>query len=419
MKQLLVLGAGLVSPPLIRYFLPRRDVRVAVASLDFSRIEPLVARHSDQIRLVPADINDETAVRRLMRESDAVVSLLPAPLLPAISRMAVEERRHLVSTSYTTDAVRALDAEARAAGVLLLNEIGFDPGIDHMTAMRLIERIQRSAGVVTAFRSAAAGLPAPEADTNPWRYKFSWNPHGVLTAARASARYLRDGNVVEVRAAELLQHTFIDEVEGIGRLEIYPNRDSLAYRDSYGLHSARNLFRGTMRWPGWMETIDAAARLGWLDTNAREWPPGTTYRDVSSTHPLAAAVEERLRWAGFFSDEPIGRDTAAPLDIFVARLEQVLRYEPGERDMAVLQHRFEVSYGDGRQETIVSGVTAFGEPHGDTAMSRLVGLPAAIAANLILEGGVRLEGVCIPTLREVYEPVLDALAEEGIEADER
>lgn len=421
MKRLLVLGAGLVSPPFIRYFLPRNDVHIVVASLDFSGVKQIAEGRVDRIALVRTDIHDENAVRKLVRDADAVVSLLPAPLLPAISRIAVDERRHLVSTSYVTDAVRAIDRDARDADVLLLNETGLDPGIDHMTAIRLVRGLQTRGGTVTRFMSSAAGLPAPEANDNPWQYKFSWSPRGVITAARRDARFLRGGDVVEVPGAELVRHVEAYRIDGVGELEIYPNRDALTYRELYGLESATDLFRGTLRYRGWLETLDGAAKLGWLDESVRTWPAGTTYRDVSGQDITGVDDEvlERLRWAGFFSEELIGTTTASPLDLFVARLQMVLRYGPRERDMALLQHRIEASFPDGGHEIVDATLVEFGDPDGDRAMSRLVGLPAAIAANLILHGRVTARGVQIPVLPELYDPILDELEEEGVKLEER
>jgi saccharopine dehydrogenase (NADP+, L-glutamate forming) len=409
MKTLLILGAGLVSPPLVRYFQRRDDVKLLIAAAEFSRIGA-----SDRVRQVRFDANDEASLRALMSDADAVVSLLPAPLLPAVSRIAVEERRHLVSTSYATDAIRALDGEARAAGVLLLNEAGFDPGIDHMTAMKSIEEIKRNGGRVTKFTSAAAGLPSPEADTNPWHYKFSWSPRGAIRAAQADARFLRNGEIVDVAGRDLIDHLSTHHIDGLGAFEMYPNRDSLIYRDLYRLHDATDLFRGTLRYPGWIATIDAAAKLGWMSFESRRWPEGATFRKVSgSTDGLDREAIARLEWAGFFSDEKIARDEASPFDVFVDRLGKRLRYETGERDMAILHHVFEADFGD-RQEIIRSGIVAYGDSKGDSAMSKLVGLTAAIAAALVIDDRIAARGVQIPVLSEIYEPVLGELAEHGV-----
>ncbi|HEU4522516.1 MAG TPA: saccharopine dehydrogenase C-terminal domain-containing protein, partial [Thermoanaerobaculia bacterium] len=319
------------------------------------------------------------------------------------------------------DEVRVLDQAARDAGVLLLNECGFDPGIDHMTAVRTIRRFESRGARVTQFTSAAAGLPAPEANTNPWQYKFSWNPRAAILAARRDARFLRSGRIIEVAGSELHRYAAAHEVEGLGTMEMYPNRDSLFYRDLYGLRDAADVFRGTLRYPGWMQTIAAAARLGLLDETTRSWPVGTTWRDIAGRklEGVDARAMERLRWAGFFSDEPIGRTSASALDLFVSRLEGILQYERGERDMALLQHRFEATFSDGTHERIEASLVTYGEANGDTAMSRLVGLPAAIAADLVLRRRIELTGVQIPVAPAIYEPLLEELEGQGVTATER
>lgn len=437
MKQILLLGAGLTAAPLVRYFLARRDVRLLIASLEFSRIEPLLADYPDRATLIPADVTDESVLRSLIREADLVISLVPATLLPLVCRLAVEGRRPVVSTSYASPEVRALDESARRAGVLLLNEMGFDPGIDHMAAMRTIRSIRSGGGKITRFMSAAGGFPAPDANNNPWGYKFAWSPRAVVMAGRNDARYLRHGEVVEIPGPELFQHKWAYQIESQGVFEVYPNRDALHYRDAYELNHAEGVFRGTIRYQGWCATMNAAAKLGLFDVTPREWPAGTTYADVTfrnvttrtgaSIADLAAFAEvdrdspviTRLEWAGLLSDRHVEMPKASPLDLFVGRLEKLMRYEPGERDMVALQHHFEAQFPDGHREEIRGGIIAFGEAWGDTAMSRLVSLPAAIAAMLVLEGRLDASGVMIPTVPEIYIPVFDELAELGVEVKEQ
>ena len=436
MKTVLLLGSGLTAAPLVRYFVAHEDVRLLVASLDFSRIASLAGDHHDRITLRSADVTDESVLRSLIGEADVVVSLLPAPLLPRVCRLAVAMRRPVVSTSYTPPEVHALDEDARRAGVLLLNEMGFDPGIDHMAVMRTIRMIRAEGGTVTRFMSAAGGLPAPEANDNPWGYKFAWNPRAVVMAGRSDARFLRDGALVDVPGAELFEHCWPYEVESQGLFEVYPNRDALHYREAYELDETEDVFRGTIRYPGWCATMAAAAKLGLFDVTPIEWPAGSTHADLTfrrvggssrSAESLAQFLGRdrespaivRLEWAGFFSDEPLPARTASPLDLFVAKLEKLLRYEPGERDMVILQHHLEATFSDGHREELGGGIVAFGQPGGDSAMSRLVALPAAIAAAMILDGKLEGSGVMIPTVPEVFVPVLNELAELGIEVTER
>jgi len=285
---------------------------------------------------------------------------------------------------------------------------------------------------LVSFRSCCGGLPAPEANTNPWGYKFSWSPRGVLEAGRKPARWLENGRVIEVSEGDIFAHAAPYDVPGVGRLEVYPNRDSVAYVATYGIEGVRTMFRGTLRYPGWCDTLSALTRLGLLDPAERGWRTGTTHEELMEALaapgngplparvaaaggvPIDGAVMERLRFAGLLSADPLGATRIAPIDVLCARLVSSLAYTPGERDMIVLQHELGVVDASGRSGLRASTLVAYGEPGGDSAMARTVALPAAAAARLILDGRIRATGVRIPVEREIYEPVLDALAPMGI-----
>ena len=424
MKRVLVLGAGLVSAPLVRYFLDAGDVTLTVADRDPERAAASVAGHP-RGRAIALSGDDAPAVARLVADCDLVVSLLPAPLHAGVAKVAIDRRVPMVTTSYVSPEMRALDPAARAAGVLILNEVGLDPGIDHMSAMRAIERLRDEGRPPSSFRSCCGGLPAPESNDNPWGYKFSWSPRGVLAAGRSAARWLEDGRIVEVPGEDLFGRVASYEVPPLGRFEVYPNRDALAYVPTYGLTGIATMFRGTLRWPGWCATLGAVARLGLLEVAEREWRHGTTFAQFmeSFAQPGDAPLERRLhaddevvsrlRWAGLLSDEPIGATRAAPIDVLCARLEETMRYRPGERDMIVLRHELGSA---GR--TFVSTLVAYGDAE-SSAMARTVALPAAIAARLILDRRISLTGVRIPVHREIYAPVLDTLQGMGIVFEER
>lgn len=437
MRTILVLGAGMVSPPLVRYFLPRRDYRLVIASAEFSRIQPLVEGHHDRVRLVRADVTDDAVLGALMQDADLVVSLVPASLLGSVARVAVFAGRPLVSTSYQPPDTPELHERALSNGTILLNEMGFDPGVDHMAIARTLRSVRARGGSVSRFVSAAGGIPAPDANNNPWGYKFSWNPRAVILAGRNAARFLRDGAVVDIAGEDLFRHHWPYAVEGEGIFEIYPNRDSIVYAEHYAVPEATGLFRGTIRYPGWCDTMLVAARLGFFDTTPENWPEGTTFGErvaqrighrggslVASLARFAGTdadspVVTRLEWAGFLSDRPLPAGPIAPLDLFVGRLAKLMRYEPGERDMAMLQYQLDARFPDEHREEIRGGIALCGDAWGDTAMSRLVSLPAAIAARTILEGEIRLEGAVLPTSPEVYRPVLDELSDLGIRIKER
>jgi saccharopine dehydrogenase-like NADP-dependent oxidoreductase len=443
MKRVLVLGAGLVAGAHIRYLLTQPDLHVTVASRTLRKAQEIIRDHA-RGAAVQLDSDDATAMESLIRQADLAVSLLPWVYHPAVARLCVKHRVHMVTTSYVKEPMAQLDAAAREAGVTLLNEIGVDPGIDHMTAMRVIHRVQREGGEITSFTSWCGGLPAPEAapaeaqpggaSTNPLGYKFSWSPRGVLLAGKNGAHFLKDGEVVTVPGGQLFEHHWPVLVELEGKqveFEGYPNRDSLAYRQTYGLESTplRAMFRGTLRNPGWCATMRAIAEMGWLGEEPMADIEGLTFAQLTnrllglkSIRPADLApdspVMANLTWLGLLGSDALPAGPRAPVDILTARMLELMSYAPGERDMLVLQHEFIAAY-PGRGEKITSTMVDFGIPGGDSSMSRTVGLPATIGVRLILEGKIRLTGVQIPVVPEIYQPVLEELEQLGIRFEER
>jgi len=433
-KKVLVLGAGFVAGPLVRYLLGQ-GFEVTVASRTLKKAQQLIgqAKNGTAVKL---DVHDEAALERLIADHDLAVSLLPYVYHPLVARGCVKHRKPMVTTSYVKDEMRALDSAARDAGVILLNEIGVDPGIDHMSAMRVIDRISQAGGKLLRFTSYCGGLPAPEANDNPFGYKFSWSPRGVLLAGKNPARYLKDGKVVEIPGEELFSHHWPVEVEGFGTLEGYPNRDSLPYIDTYGIHGVKSMFRGTLRYPGWCEAMEKIAALGLLEETERFDLSGLTYREFTAKLinskggaikqdlaaflqvPIDSPVIKKLEWLGFLSDEVLPSGVKSPLDVLAAAMLPRMQYAPGERDMLVMQHEFIAQYPD-RKEKITSTLVDYGIPNGDSSMSRLVGLPAAIGAKLILTGKIELAGVQIPVRPEIYEPVLGELEAMGVSFNEK
>jgi saccharopine dehydrogenase-like NADP-dependent oxidoreductase len=374
----------------------------------------------------------------IIADHDLAVSLLPWQFHPQVARACLDQGKHMVTTSYVKDEMTALDDEAKAKGIILLNEIGVDPGIDHMTAMKVIHRVQAEGGEITTFQSYCGGLPAPEANDNPYGYKFSWSPRGVLLAGLNNARYKRYGRVVEVPGNELFDHVWRVSValEGVPtELEGYPNRDSMPYTVPYGIDPRDVMFRGTLRNPGWCASMKQVARLGWLSTDAMAGLDGKTYADVSArlagvdgASDLKAKVAAHLgidadgpeianmEWLGLLGSDPLP-GPEAPVDILTARMLEKMSYSAGERDMLILQHTFMAEYSD-RREFITSTMIDFGIPGGDSSMNRTVGLPAAVGVRLILEGRFTRPGVIVPVSPEFYEPALEELERLGIQFTE-
>jgi len=430
MKGVLVLGAGLVARPLVRYLLENTGSRVTVASRTLEKGERIVAGHKNGLA-VAFDITRDTNLKDLVGEHDIVVSLLPYTHHAEVAKAAIDAGKHMATTSYVSDAMKELDGPAREAGVLLINEMGLDPGIDHMEAQRVIDYVHSEGGEVEEFISYCGGLPAPEANTNPWGYKFSWSPRGVVLASRNSARFRRRGKDIEIPGRKLFANYDLIEVRDLGTFEGYPNRDSIPYADIYGIPGAITVLRGTLRNSGWCDTWKGLHDIGLLEertTNA------STYQDLmNGLAPGVGPLKERLRsristknddlvirnweWLGLLEEREL-LDNTSRMDALSALLQEKLIFAPGERDMIILKHTFKIVI-DGEKRTINSTMIDYGIPGGDSAMSRTVGIPAAIGVELQLTGKLdHLSGVHIPILPEIYKPALEKLREQSIQFHE-
>jgi saccharopine dehydrogenase-like NADP-dependent oxidoreductase len=430
MKKVLILGAGLVARPLVRYLLDQPDFQVEVASRTVSKAEKLIEGHP---RGVAKELNlkSDEALNGEVAGADITISMVPYAFHPMVAQLCLAHKKPMVTTSYVSEAMRKLDADAKKAGVIFLNELGLDPGIDHMEAMRVIHEIHDAGGKLRSFVSFCGGLPAPEANTNPFGYKFSWSPIGVLLAGKNSAEYLLEGKKVLIPADKLFESYELRTIEGLGTFEGYPNRNSVPYAKLYGVPEAKTMLRGTLRNLGWCETIRTLVRLGALDQVEKDWTGmtyagllrkllGTRARDLRKViserlglHP-GLAIFRRLEWLGLFGEEPLPVRKGSALDILGARMIDKLSMAPGERDMIILQHEFVASFPGNRREKIISTLVDYGIPNGDSSMARTVGLPAAIGTRMILEGKIQAKGVHIPVLPDIYKPILAELKNLGI-----
>lgn len=460
-RQVLVLGAGFVAQPLVEYLLRRPENALTVASLKQEEVHNLLKATGNSSR-VKAEVLDlgaaeagsvEAAAKaeELVKAADLVVSLVPAQLHVGVARVAVKHGVPLVTASYVSPEMQALDAEAQKAGVLLLNEVGLDPGIDHLSAMRMIDSAKDSGSKVLRFSSLCGGLPAPEAaGSNPIGYKFSWSPRGVLTASRNAARWKEDGVMQEVAGEDLLAHGKPITINNAFALDVLPNRDSTAFADLYGLSDAPTFFRGTLRYRGYCERMLALAKLGLLDiqksgldptASRRHWLAGVIGTRNGSSGPegaaFAAALQARLvaagcpnpnagmdflAWLGLLEDHtlPEGAPADRPIDVIAQLLQRPeTAFQPGERDMVIMRHELDVQRSTGEFERHISTLVEYGQPQGTTAMSKTVGVTAAICAQLILDSPERFgAGVQRPLRRAWYEPVLPLLEADGIHLKE-
>lgn len=435
-KRVLIFGAGLVTRPLADYLI-EKNYHVTIATRTPSK-GTAITKDREGTRVVTLDVEQTPgAVDNLLSDCDLAVSMLPYIHHPTIAERCIALRTPLVTTSYVSDAMRALDSRAGEAGVVLLNECGLDPGIDHMSAMSVIDRVHEAGGSVLSFTSYCGGLPAPEANDNPLGYKFSWSPRGVLLASRNPAVFLRDGSAVRIPGPELFSRYEPVEIPDVGTFDGYPNRNSLPYVETYGIPETRGMFRGTLRNRGWCDSLKAFADLGLLDEEVSNWS-GRRYCDLtlrrvgdgsdSTADPISTVAESLdlspdahpirvLDWLGLLSTETLPDGETSPLDVLVDIMMRKMQYAPGERDMVVLQHEF-IADTSGRRERITATLAEYGIPNGLTAMSRTVGLPAAIACTLILESKVDATGIQTPVTKQWYGPILDELADHEIRFSE-
>ncbi len=425
MKTVLVLGAGLVTRPLVDYLL-KHNIRVQVASRTVAKAEKLIGGHPNG-EAIEWTVDKQDELKKMVKSADLVVSLLPANFHAEIAKLCIELNTNMATTSYVSPEMKALDGSAKKNNIVILNECGVDPGIDHMSAMRIIHDVERKGGKVTSFMSYCGGLPAPEANTNPFGYKFSWSPKGVLLAGKNNAKYRKDNKEINIEGKDLFANHWGVDVPGFGKLEGYPNRNSLDYIETYGLEGISTMFRGTLRNPGWCETLKAIVDLGYVDVNERDLK-GKTFSDISwelagkeSDGNLRSAIADKLglsqdsfildnlEWLGLFSSKALPVDKGGLIDVLTATMLNKMSYEKGERDMLVLYHNFIAEYPTGKKEEITSTMIDYGIPNGDSSMSRTVSLPVAIGVRMILEGKFSKPGVWVPVIPELYNPILDEL----------
>ncbi|MCA8830686.1 saccharopine dehydrogenase C-terminal domain-containing protein [Hymenobacter pini] len=434
MTLILLLGAGRSATSLIQYLLlhaPTEGWQLTVADVQPAHLAPVLAAHSEYARAVPFDVHDEARLEELVPRADVVISMLPALFHAPVARACVRHRRHLATASYVSEEIRALDTEAREAGIAILMECGLDPGLDHMSAMQVLTDIRARGGVVTSFKSYCGGLLAPEAEgDNPWKYKFTWNPRNVVLAGQSTAKFLENGRPRFITYQQMFARTETLAVSGFGEFEGYANRDSLSYRAPYGLQNIPTMLRGTLRRPGYCAAWHALVRLGLTDDAVHLDNPATlTWRELVEAYlPTGSGntaarvadylgltpeddIMQRLAWLELFSERPVGLANATPAQLLERLLTEKWALQPRDRDMIVMQHLFEYEL-NGERHGHTSSLVVLGDDAVHTAMAKTVGLPLAMAVRRLTQGQLQQRGVVIPTESELYEPILTELAQE-------
>ena len=436
MKTILVLGAGLSASSLIRYLLQHsveHNWQVRVVDQNIEMVNRKINGHPNGIALSLNALNpDERKIE--IANADLVISMLPARFHVDVARDCIEVKTHLITPSYIAPEMKLLDDAAKKAGVLLMNEVGLDPGIDHMSAMKIIHEIQAKNVRVTSFKSYCGGLIAPESDNNPWNYKFTWNPRNVVLAGQGgAAKFIKRGEYKYIPYGQVFQRLDRINIEGYGEYDGYANRDSLSYRSIYGLDSVSTILRGTLRKAGFCQGWNVFVELGMTDDSypmeyAEELTP-RTFLNAFLSYDSRLTVEEKFirflgverqdmfhkfKWLGIFDNDNIcGFKGATPAQILESILVKKWALQPTDKDMIVMHHEFEYEF-DKTCFRVTSSMVNLGEDPIYTAMSNTVGLPVAIAAKMILNGEIGLKGVTLPIQKEVYLPILKELESYGI-----
>ncbi|TQV82961.1 saccharopine dehydrogenase C-terminal domain-containing protein [Aliikangiella coralliicola] len=426
MANILLLGAGFVTGPLVEY-LHAKNHHITVGSQFLYEAEELVGGR-DRLTPLQVDVTNEAEMRELVKEADLVVSFVPFQFHVSVAKICVAEKTSMVTASYTHEDMWKLDEAAKEAGITILNEIGVDPGIDHMTAMQVIDEAHEQGSKVEALVSWCGGIPAPEANNNPLGYKFSWSPMAVLSAVSNDAYYLRRGEKKSIPGDDLLNSmrdvTLTSEMD----LKGYANRDSLGYKEDYRIPEVQTLLRGTLRYAGFGPVIDSAKRVGLLSAQPfADKAPASWQELMSSLSGVEPeqlgeklvdnqSVNDSFAWLGCFSDEQVKGNS--PIEAFCNLLTDKLKYENDEQDMIVMQHRLVLVDEKGNKTFHRSTLIEKGDVGGYSAMAKTVGYPAAIAADLLLSGKITRKGVCIPVTQDIYEPVLEELEKLNIKMTE-
>jgi saccharopine dehydrogenase (NADP+, L-glutamate forming) len=440
MKKVLLIGAGKSSGYLIDYLLKYAELEqfeLTVADLNMEAAL-LKTKSLPNSKAIVLDINDTEQRHEHIKDADIVISMLPAFMHFPVAQDCVKLKKHLITASYVSPEIMSLHEEATKQDVLLLNEIGLDPGLDHLSAMKVIHQIQENGGKLTSFKSFCGGLVAPESNNNPWGYKFSWNPRNVILAGQSTAQYMIDGKYKYLPYQRLFSSAEVIEVEGYGKFDAYANRDSLSYRKLYGIEDIATMVRGTLRQHLYCEAWHVFVMLGITDDSIQiEIPKDYTYGNfIDSFLPGTdndlvkrlcdftnkSATDELINmiiWTGLLGNEKVGISKGSPAMILQKLLEEKWLLEATDKDMIVMQHLFEYTNSDNVIKNMTSTLVVIGEDSQKTAMAKTVGLPLAMAVRRLIKGEIKLRGVQIPVLPEIYKPILQELEEYGIVFEEK
>lgn len=431
----MILGAGRSSTYLIDYLAKQaleHDWKVIVGDMQLAPAQRKTEMYP-HVEPILFDVFDQKQREMQISQADVVISMLPAIYHIHVARACMRFGKHLFTASYISSEVRELNIEATRKNLLILMECGLDPGLDHMSAMRIIDRIHDQGGKISVFRSWCGGQIIEQTDDNPWHYKFTWNPRNLVVSGQSIVKFLQNGRYKFIPSHQVFARTETVTIKGFGQMEGYGNRDSLNYREAYQLPEVNTLLRGTLRPKGFCEAWQILVRLGLTESAHRiEGSENLTYRQwvqlfLKENNALSLAEQvasylnvdihseamRKIVWLGLFSDEKIGVVNGTPAEILQHLLERKWQLVDSEKDVIAMQHEFEYEL-NGEHKRLVSSLLVKGDDFIRTAMAKTVGYPLAVAVRLLLEGKITARGVQIPVVREIYEPVLNELEQLGL-----
>ncbi len=439
MQTILILGGGKSSSFLINFLADtciQKTRKLILADLDLDQAKSKL-QGKPNTEAVALNIQNENERKMLISKATVVVSMLPAMLHSIVAKDCLQLGKHFFSASYESDEMKSLKSEIESKKLFFLNECGLDPGIDHMSAMKIIDEAKSKGEEILSFKSYCGGLLAPSSEDNPWKYKFTWNPRNVVLAGQGTSRYIEKGDLKFVPYQQVFKRTENIHFDRLGDFDGYPNRDSLGYRKVYGLEGIKTMLRGTLRRAGFCKAWDVFVQLGLTDDSFRlEMPKGSNLRqflnsflpykkDLSVEEKLAEAIPdmdfptfEKIQWLGFFGNRELPKTSGSPAEILQAILEEDWALYPEDNDMIVMQHLFEIKTKEGIKR-LNSSLVCFGEDSTYTAMAKTVGLPLAIAVDHFMDGKIDTIGLHVPVIPEIYDPILKKLEELGIRFTEK
>ncbi len=432
MKNIVIIGAGLMVKPMADYFLNKEGFKLVLVARTLDKAIKIKANRPHCEALEWLDNNTEQ-LDNIIKDADIVISMVPKSVHIIVVKSCLKFKKNMITASYEVPEIMALKDEVEKQGILILNELGEVPGMDHLGTQMLLEQIREEGGHVISINSYGSGIPAFESNNNPMGYKFSWDPVTVFAAAQTAGAYIINGEKIHIPGDKLFEHFWFVEIDDIGTFETYPNKDVQKYIEPFGLDEHASFYRGLLRYSGYCNNMRYLEALGLFESNKTKYLKDTTFLQFTSDLVNAGSSQgieqriaeylkvdvksdiiHRIEWLGLLDDEIIPFDEGSNLDVLLNRMLKKMKYAPGEKDMIIVHIEIIAEFEHGKKEKRIATMLVKGDPYGDTAMSRAVALPTAISARLVVEGKIKASGLRMPpNLPELYKPVLEELKEYG------